>query len=347
MSCAAYQEARRRVRLLLKAVRTRFWDQKPFILSHLLTGRCNANCQTCLWKLPADSRADELTTQQVMDLYSDAVACGFRELVLWGGEPLLRSDAPNVLQHGRTVGLSTTLITNGWALADRHAEVLPHVNRLILSLDAVGDLHDHIRGCPGLFRRVVAALDVTLEHYRNTQVILICVISKLNFNALEPLVHFARERKLPLLFQHMNLEDYGTGDRSENARRIALSTAESHEVSARLRKMRTLGIKLKDSSSYLEGMGKTALDYRCHYKKVLLRVEANGDVLDCTKNAVPLFNIKQRTLKAYLDAPDYRQFISRAESCHRCRDIGVVELSNIWEGHFSTIVNAIFGAVGR
>ena len=136
-----YREAWSQFRLLLKALRTRFWDQKPFILSHLLTGRCNANCQSCLWKLPAESRADELTTEQVMGLYAEAVACGFRELVLWGGEPLLRPDAPALLGFARNVGMRTTLITNGWSLADRHADVLPNVNRLILSLDAVGDLH--------------------------------------------------------------------------------------------------------------------------------------------------------------------------------------------------------------
>jgi len=342
-----YREAWSQFRLLLKALRTRFWDQKPFILSHLLTGRCNANCQSCLWKLPAESRADELTTEQVMGLYAEAVACGFRELVLWGGEPLLRPDAPALLGFARNVGMRTTLITNGWSLADRHADVLPNVNRLILSLDAVGDLHDDIRGCSGLFRRINAALDVTLAHYGNTRVVLICVVSKLNFNALEPLVDFARERKLPLLFQHMNLEDYGAGDRSENARQIALSATESGEVSARLRKLRISGARLRDSTSYLEAMGRNSFEYRCHYKKVLLRVEANGDILDCTRIAVPLVNIKQCSLKAFLDAPGYRQFISRAESCNRCRDIGVVELSHIWEGHLRAVVNATLGAVGR
>jgi MoaA/NifB/PqqE/SkfB family radical SAM enzyme len=259
-----YREAESPVRLLLKALKTRFWDQKPFILSHLLTGRCNANCQSCLWKLPAESRTDELTTQQVKNLYAEATAYGFRELVLWGGEPLLRPDAPGLLGFARAVGLGTTLITNGWALADRCAEVLPNTNRLILSLDAVGDLHDVIRGCPGLFRRIDAAVDVTLKHYRSTSVILICVVSKLNFNALEPLVNYAHERQLPLLFQHMNVEDYGAGSRSESAQRIALSATESREVSAQLCKLRSFGAKLKDSTSYLEGMGRNPFDYAQH-----------------------------------------------------------------------------------
>lgn len=40
-------------RVVLKALRPRFVDQRPFILSHLLTARCNADCVTCLWKMPA------------------------------------------------------------------------------------------------------------------------------------------------------------------------------------------------------------------------------------------------------------------------------------------------------
>ena len=48
-------------RVVLKALRPRFVDQRPFILSHLLTARCNADCVTCLWKMPAHSAVEELS----------------------------------------------------------------------------------------------------------------------------------------------------------------------------------------------------------------------------------------------------------------------------------------------
>ncbi|MFN0180923.1 MAG: hypothetical protein ACKVZ0_19130 [Gemmatimonadales bacterium] len=29
---------------------------------------------------------------------------------------------------------------------------------------------------------------------------------------------------------------------------------------------------------------------------------------------------------------DFAEFVARAEGCNRCRDVGVVEVSHMWEG---------------
>ena len=73
---------------------------RPWILSHLLTDRCNAACRTCLWRGgPAPEEADraalgdgrlspsELSTDEVSWLYRQAGALGVAQLVVWGGEP--------------------------------------------------------------------------------------------------------------------------------------------------------------------------------------------------------------------------------------------------------------------
>ncbi len=137
--------ALQKTRLALKALRTRFVDQRPFILSHLLTARCNADCQTCLWKMPASSRVDELSTEEVEALYREAAAAGFRALVMWGGEPMLRPDAGRLMRCAHELGLSTTLITNGWWLSERSNEVLPWTDRLLVSVDGPAAVHDEIR----------------------------------------------------------------------------------------------------------------------------------------------------------------------------------------------------------
>ncbi|HEY5956674.1 MAG TPA: radical SAM protein [Polyangiaceae bacterium] len=326
---------------ILKALKTRFWDQQPFILSHLLTARCNADCRSCLWKRPADSREDELSTEGVRQLYRDAAAAGFRSLVLWGGEPLLRQDAGELLRFAAEVGLDSTLITNGWWLAERHADVLPHISRLILSVDALDSQHDQIRRCPGLFRRLEAGLEMTRKLYPRVKILLICVLSRLNREAPEPLAHFAKRYGVSLLFQQMNLEDYGFADRATDASDIALSPEESQMLSAKILELRRGGARVRDSNGYLRRIGETSFTYRCHYKKVLLRVEPNGDLLDCTQNAKPMANLRTARLRDVLASERYRQFIKVAEQCHRCRDVGVIELSHIWEGRPEAILNAI------
>ena len=72
------------------------------------------------------------------------------QLVVCGGEPLLRQDLPELLLAARRAGLFVTLISNGWFLERRWPELRGAVDALILSLDDVGEAHDRLRGLPGL-----------------------------------------------------------------------------------------------------------------------------------------------------------------------------------------------------
>ena len=60
------------------------------------------------------------------------------QVVVWGGEPLLRQDLPELLLAAREAGLFVTLITNGWHLRERWPELRGLVDALILSLDDAG-----------------------------------------------------------------------------------------------------------------------------------------------------------------------------------------------------------------
>ena len=328
-------------RLVLKALRTRFVDERPFVLSHLLTARCNADCATCLWKMPADARVSELDTAQVARLYRDAADAGFRELVLWGGEPMVRLDVGPALQAARAVGLETTLITNGWWLAERAHEVLPHTGRLLVSIDAMGARHDTIRRCPGLFERLDRGLAAARAHYPRTRVVIITVLSRLSVDDLEAVAEYGAHLGVPVVFQAMNATDYGFADRTIATDELELDAAEWTRVAARLEALRRRGLPVRDSSAYLRRLGDRASAYRCHYKKVVLRVEPNGHVLDCTRTAIPLANVRTTKLSTLVGAPTYRDFIRRAEACNRCRDAGVIEASHMWEGHPGALWNAL------
>src|SRR5512143_3400883 len=88
---------------------------RPHTLSHLVTGRCNGRCATCLWRDPSRG---ELDTEAVRWLYHEAGRAGMAQLVLWGGEPLLRADLPELLDAAREAGLLITVITNGWLVEE-------------------------------------------------------------------------------------------------------------------------------------------------------------------------------------------------------------------------------------
>ena len=83
------------MRLLL---RTRVRWQHPVYLVHSLTAKCNARCGFCAW---ADFESpDQLTTNEVKDLYREARELGFIGVSMWGGEPLLRRPAAAFILEG-------------------------------------------------------------------------------------------------------------------------------------------------------------------------------------------------------------------------------------------------------
>lgn len=331
----------RRAQLLLKGLRTRFVDQRPFILSHLLTARCNADCATCLWKMPADSRADEMSAEEIEALYRDAAQAGFLGLVLWGGEPTLRPDVGRVLAAAKRFGLNTTLITNGWWLDARGDEFLPAVDRLLVSVDAIGPLHDEIRRSQGLFERLDRGLVKVRRDYPDVRVLIMCVLSHLNEGELESVARYGREHGAQVLFQAMNVTDYGFADRALDLERLLLDAEAERRIARRIHALRREGYPVRDSGAYLRRLGGDAGAYRCHYKKVVLRVEPNGDVLDCTKTAFTLASTRDTSLGELTKGPIFADFVRRAEGCNRCRDAGVIETSHMWEGRVGALWNAL------
>jgi MoaA/NifB/PqqE/SkfB family radical SAM enzyme len=328
-------------RLALRALRTRFVDHRPFILSHLFTGRCNADCVTCLWKMPANAKVDELSIEEVTELYRDAAAAGFRALVLWGGEPLLRQDADAALRAAREAGLMTTLITNGWWLEERADEVLPWVDRLMVSVDGIGARHDEVRRLPGLFERLDQGLVHVRRAYPHIAVIINVVLSRLNSDQLEAIAAYGKRLGDQVSFQAMDVTDYGHAERTIDLERVQLEAEEEASIAVRIAALRQRGFPVSDSNSYLARLGPDAGRYRCHFKKVCLRVEPNGDVLDCTQQAVSLANVRQTSLKTLLRSPEFGEFLGRAEGCNRCRDVAVVELSHMWDGRVEAIWSAL------
>lgn len=328
-------------RMAMKALKTRFVDHRPFILSHLLTSRCNADCRTCLWRAPHDAPTDELDLDEIRALYRDAGAAGFNALVVWGGEPLLRPDLAYVLAAGRAARMRTTLITNGWWLEERADELMPHVERLMVSVDALGAAHDEARRRPGLFARMERGLRAVRAAHPGVFVIVNVVLSRLNVDHIEELAEFGRAHGDLVSFQAMNETEYGHVERAIDVEALRLTPEEERRIAAQLADLRSRGHRLSDSDAYLARLGAAPGSYRCHFKKVCLRVEPNGDVLDCTARALPIANVRTTPVADIAGSPAYRDFTKRAEACSRCRDFGVVEISHLWEGRPGSLVNAL------
>jgi len=129
-----------------------------------LTYRCPLRCTYCSNPVNLDAYAGELTTGEWRTALDQARDLGVLQVHLSGGEPLLRSDLPELIAHVSQLGMYTNLITSGIPLtADRLTTMveagLDHVQLSIQDVDrAAGDAvagiraHDRKRAAAALIR---------------------------------------------------------------------------------------------------------------------------------------------------------------------------------------------------
>lgn len=311
---------------LLKGFLNSRIKKNPFILSHLITKRCNLLCPFCLWRGGSNG---ELSYDQIMEIYRRAKGSGFELLIIWGGEPLLRRDIGEIIKGAKSFHLLTGIITNGELLLERYSELVPGLDFLFISLDAPCEEHDRIRGCPGLFKKIDRALAYLKKDENAPEVSLICVLSRDNLRFIEDMASYGRRRGVPVIFQALNEEDYSPDSRRLDRAGSIPEPIEERWAISKLIELKGKGFPIRNSNAYLQYlMGKRMI--RCHYKKAVLRVDSGGEIFDCI-SGMPFGKAIDIEFPSFFRSEIYRNFLRRTESCKKCRDAGVIELSLLWE----------------
>lgn len=145
---------------------------QPLYLVFFVTDRCNARCAHCLFGdgtvYPEVSR--ELSLDEIEKTASRMAPLMF--LLPTGGEPFLREDLADIVAifyraNGvRNVGIPTNGSLTGRVVSsvERILAACPGIDLGIdVSLDAVGEKHDRIRGVPGIFGKAVATFRALKE----------------------------------------------------------------------------------------------------------------------------------------------------------------------------------------
>jgi radical SAM protein with 4Fe4S-binding SPASM domain len=154
-----------------------------------ITQRCNHACLHCynVWASgsatqPADYPRGELGTADTLALLAkalDETSC--RHVTLTGGEPLLRTDLPEILDFLRQRAVTTTVISNGRLLTEPMAIDLLERGVAMFELPLLSHrrkVHDHLSGAPGAFDAVLAAM-ARLRHQRG-QFVAVFVLTRHN-----------------------------------------------------------------------------------------------------------------------------------------------------------------------
>lgn len=124
-----------------------------------VTLACNLKCQHC-GSRAGRPRADELNTEEALDLIDRLAALGTRELTLIGGEAYLRRDWIELIRRSRNHGIRTAIQTGARNLTDKRLDEAADagLQGVGVSIDGLPDLHDRVRGVPGSYDQAIDAL---------------------------------------------------------------------------------------------------------------------------------------------------------------------------------------------
>jgi MoaA/NifB/PqqE/SkfB family radical SAM enzyme len=172
-----------------------------------ITARCNLECPYCF---ATKHIGDELTTAEALLAMESMKEGGVKKLMISGGEPFLRKDAIDLIEHGCRTGLLMKIITNGTALSSAVIGRLKDLPvEISFSLDgAHAETHDHSRRKAGSFDRILA----TIAKLDSLPFDIICVVTKENWREAGELIDLAHAIKCRSItftslisFSHSNL----------------------------------------------------------------------------------------------------------------------------------------------
>jgi len=126
------------------------------------TRACNLRCRHC-YSSSGPEEGDGLPVALLREAVADAAEEGYTALAVSGGEPFVYPGLLELLEEARSLGLATTVTTNGLLLdPERLGEMRGKLDLLAISVDGVPESHDHLRDSPGAF----AAMESRLQHVR-------------------------------------------------------------------------------------------------------------------------------------------------------------------------------------
>jgi len=171
------------------------------------TFRCNLACVHCYVNQPAGSRAErekELALERLKELIDEFAAEGCLDLLLTGGEVLLRPDFPELYLYAVRAGLRVTVFTNGTLVSDRIAELFAEYHPACVEISLYGmtrETYERVTRVSGSFDRCLAG--IRKLHARGVPLKLKTMVLSWNAHEVAAMRGFAEE--LGLDFRHDSL----------------------------------------------------------------------------------------------------------------------------------------------
>ena len=162
-----------------------------------LTNRCNLDCVHCYLGPQAKRKvpgAVEMSTARILSLLDEITDAGCLNLLITGGDPLLRDDFPIIYKHAKEKGLLVSVFTNGTLITERVLDLfadLPPLEVEISLYGATAKTYEKVTRVSGSYKRCIDGIRLLLD--RNIKVNLKTVLMTINSHELDEMQDIARK----------------------------------------------------------------------------------------------------------------------------------------------------------
>ena len=290
----------------------------PLNGSIAMTHRCHLRCVHCYLgcerqALPAGGELDTAFWLSLVDQVADA---GCLNLLITGGEPLLRPDFARVYRQARERGILVTVFTNATLVDEAIVhlfEELPPQEVEVSLYGASEEVYERVTGVKGSYRRCLAAVDRLLD--RGVSVGLKSVILTDNQHEISALRKMATDRGLDFRVDGA-LFPCRDGDRGPLDHRVSAAEAVAIEMEdGDLRK------KTADYFQLTRGAAPSERLYDCTAGLTSFHVDPEGSLLPCLMVSTHGFDLRSGTFREGWEGaiPRFReQEIRPGYHCHEC-----------------------------
>lgn len=314
-----------------------FNKKTPLSVIFSVTSRCNFNCKYC--HVPKQKNPD-LPTKKVLSLIDQLALAGTQRLGIQGGEPLLRKDIGEIIDHAKKKGLFVTMGSNGLLLPET-VDKIKNVDILVLSYDGPS-AHDKYRqdgSYEGLTRAIKLAIKEGIPVWNTT------VLTKYSIRDIDTILKQAEEWGFCTYFVPLMNSDT-TGDTSE----LFSSKKDFKKAIEKIIIKKKQGKPILNSIPYLRFIQnfpdfrktvyfneeiKLKRRIKCYAGDLFCHIDTNGDVYPC-------INLLYKT-KGY-NALKYG-FKNAFEKIHKekcmCSIFSFAELNLLFSLNISSILNIL------
>jgi len=286
-------------------------DPSPDFCCFSLSEECILKCRMC-YKWQPDLSVQQTGTSPSPGQWKEAIL-SLRKIArkpltinFGGGEPLLYQPLLELVRFASDSGFSTNVATNGFLIdANKAREIgLSGLTTINISLDSTKpEVHDHLRGVPGVYSRVIEAIRNLEEQAPMVKKGICAVISGVNLEGIADLAEAVqKDRRLEWIYFMAAMQPNNTAAdkdwyKKDYAYLWPKDTTKALKAVDSLIRLKKKGYKivnpvaqLRAFRSYFKAPDKFVKSAGCNLSRAL-HLSSTGDIFVCY-NQAKLGNIK-------------------------------------------------------